>query len=197
MVEWRPFRCESVIGSLPNTRLVLDGVDECPVDLHSRGLVHGDIKPDNVLLLKSGVTLIDSFDVEAGAPEQVRGEQVHPAADVYPPAVMAVQVLGGESVGEVRKYRTPRGTTMPGEVDPFHSPSLYVADGLTGAGLSAWRRLIERSLSLDPERRPSTAEFATGLRGPWPESCRPPDEAERPPDAKISHPFAGNGRALR
>jgi hypothetical protein len=222
VVEWRPFWCESVIGSLPNTRLVLDGIDECPVDeaelflvdrlhkritrsdgrldastalrtdrmslmatladvadevhrLHSHGVVHGDIKPDNVLLLKSGVTLIDSFDVEAGvpapgwtpdwsAPEQVRGEQVHPAADVYPLAVMAVQVLGGEIVGEVRKYRTPRGTTMPGEVDLFHSPSLYVADGLTGTGLSAWRELIERSLSFDPDRRPSTAEFATGLR---------------------------------
>ena len=116
---------------------VLAGVADKLTALHANGVVHGDVKPDNVLIVKSGVTLIDSFDVPIGdrspgwtpnwsAPEQVRGEPVTPAADIYPLAVMAVHILGGEIVGEVRKYLTPRSLPAPREVDLFHSPSLYI-----------------------------------------------------------------------
>ena len=156
--------------------LLCDIADELAA-MHARGVVHGDVKPDNVLVLKSGVRLIDSFDVEFGkqlpgwtphwsAPEQVRGESVTAAADVYPLALMAVQILRGEVVGEVRKYRTPASVQIR-EVDLFHNPSLHfeIEALVSTDGIRAWRDLVERSLSFDPERRPTSAsDFADEIR---------------------------------
>ncbi len=97
------------------------------------------------------------------APEQVRGEPVTPAADVYPLAIMAARILGGEIVGEVRKFRTPRGLPTPREVDLFYNPSLYLSPDAPVVG--AWRDFVERSLSFDPTRRPASAtEFADEVR---------------------------------
>jgi hypothetical protein len=159
--------------------IVLGAVADALAALHAKGIVHGDVKPDNILVVPSGVELIDAFDVRVGsrspgwtpqwsAPEQVRGEPVTPATDVFPLAIMAGRLLGGEIVGEVRKYRTPQALPTPHEVDLFHNPSLYVDPDRTlvaGPGVRAWRDLVERSLSFEPERRPpDAAAFAAELR---------------------------------
>ena len=157
--------------------LLCDVADELGT-MHARGVVHGDVKPDNVLVLKSGIRLIDSFDVKFGeqlpgwtpdwsAPEQVRGESVTGAADIYPLALMAVRILGGEVVGEVRKYRTPAALQIP-EVNLFHNPSVYVDKDtalVSPDGVREWRGLLERSLSFDPDRRQAGAsDFADEMR---------------------------------
>jgi len=87
---------------------------------HARGVVHRDLKLDNVFLLEApgaggrrtklldwGVARILDEEPDpmhgmiAGtityvAPEQIRGDQLDPAADVYSLAVLAYQVLLGE-----------------------------------------------------------------------------------------------------
>jgi Domain of unknown function (DUF4062)/Protein kinase domain len=145
---------------------------------HAEGRVHADVKPHNVLVVPAGVTLIDSFNVPVGdvspgwtpewsAPEQVLGQPLTTAADVYPLALMVSRVLGGQLVGEVRKYRTPQVPSGPTEFDVFHDPLLYVDDefaATTPAGVREWRRFAERALSFDPARRPaSAAEFEAEL----------------------------------
>ena len=83
---------------------------------HRHGVLHRDVKPENMLFAASGVLKVADFGIAkvlggAGtvltrrgemigtlayiAPEQVRGEQVSPATDVYAAATMLYELLGG------------------------------------------------------------------------------------------------------
>ena len=78
---------------------------------HDLGIVHRDIKPENVLLNKDGIAFITDFGIAttanrvrkreiAGtpdymAPEQLRGEEVTPASDLYACGVMLYRMIVG------------------------------------------------------------------------------------------------------
>ena len=126
-----------------------------------------------MLVLKTGIQLIDAFGVKFGeqlpgwtpswsAPEQVRGEPVTGTADVYPLALMAARILGGEVVGEVRKYRTLRhykcGSTS-------HNPSLYIDRdrGWSVPMASAQRDLVDVQVSILSDGT-SASDFADEMR---------------------------------
>src|SRR5690606_30350421 len=97
-------------GLLTFSLRVLEGVARALAELHGRGFVHGDIKPENVLVDRdaSQVTVIDlglarPAGVETAlsgtprymAPELFRGE-LTPAADVYALGVLLRQTLEPE-----------------------------------------------------------------------------------------------------
>ncbi len=140
--------------------------------VHRAGLVHRDIKPDNVLVGEDGVpTLIDFGLALSGtrvramgearevagtfaymAPEQRRGEHVGPAADQYAFCLVLFEALHGS--------RTTVGAGRQGRPNPA-AGAVAVTDKAP-----AWLQpLLERGLSESPASRwPSMSELVDRIR---------------------------------
>jgi eukaryotic-like serine/threonine-protein kinase len=94
---------------------VASRVAEALAVAHARGIIHRDIKPQNVLLTTSGDAKVTDFGIARAAsaktitetslimgtaaymsPEQVRGERVGPASDLYSLGAVLYEMLTGE-----------------------------------------------------------------------------------------------------
>jgi len=103
---------------------------------HELGIVHRDIKPENVLLNKDGIAFITDFGIAttarrvrkreiAGtpdymAPEQLRGDDVTPASDLYACGVMLYRMIVGSLpfLGETVHQTLEAHLTKPPEPIP-------------------------------------------------------------------------------
>lgn len=134
--------------------------------LHARGVVHGDIKPSNVLIdvaVGDFVKLVDfGIAFRAGgserrgpmgtpaymAPEQAAGEVWGAASDVYGVAALAMELLTGRPPHDGRTAQDAMTAVLS---RPAPKPS---ARGLDVPGLDA---VFERGLHAEPARRYSSA----------------------------------------
>jgi hypothetical protein len=167
-----PSLSEAVRNSGPLTASSLlalaAGLAKSLTAIHAAGVVHGDLKPSNVLLAPDGPRVIDfgiSQAAEAAplaraglvvgtpsfmAPEQAAGEEVGPRSDVFSlGAVLAFAATG----------RKPFGTGPPAAV---LERVVRVAADLEDAPGEV-RPLIEQCLAKDPLRRPTAAELLAGV----------------------------------
>ena len=144
---------------------------------HDHGLVHRDVKPQNVLLSREGEVKVTDFGIarslhvdhgvtqtgtvlgtgEYLAPEQASGKQVSAATDVYSLGVVLWELLAGDVpfVGEnfvaVALRHVNEAPPRVRERRPDVSPRLEAA--------------VDRALAKDPGRRfPSMVAFAKELR---------------------------------
>jgi serine/threonine-protein kinase len=182
-------------------RLLLPVADALAM-AHERGVVHRDVKPDNIVVVRSGneehAKLIDfglarllsaptriTRDGEVlgtlaySSPEQARGDRdVDARADVWALAVVLYHAITGRIVFQ-RATAVETARAIEGDVPP--SP-LEV-----GAGDAELASLILHGLAKDPEQRPQTMrEFRAALND-W-LARQPPCGASRVPPARSSYP---------
>ena len=137
--------------------------------LHETGRVHGDLKPNNVLLSSAGPVPIDDFDLQPGqispgytpdwsAPEQVLGQPVSPASDIYPFGRLICHLIGGELTGEVRKFvGSAIGPRDEKEFDVFYDPFVRLQpENAAGPAhvLRFWTDVARSCLRFLPSERP-------------------------------------------
>lgn len=142
---------------------------------HSRGMVHRDIKPENVLISADGkVKLADFGLVRAAAdtkvtsnsiivgtvaylsPEQVTGEPISPASDVYSAGILLFELLTGSTPFEAD---TSLGVAMKRLNENVPSPSDLI-DGVS----EEFDELVARACARRREDRFASAqEFADEL----------------------------------
>jgi eukaryotic-like serine/threonine-protein kinase len=186
---------------------------------HRNGVVHRDVKPENILVAAGGEaklvdfgiaritgerTLTASGDVVGTlaymAPEQADGLRPGPAADVYSLAITLYECFCGEHPlmreGPAATARAIGEPLIPlGDVRPDLPPALT--------------ETIDAALDPDPELRPLASELEAGLSvhvreltgGRLPPVLRPQEDAERlrlrrSPPARILTALGVGGLAL-
>ncbi|WP_329424462.1 serine/threonine protein kinase [Streptosporangium sp. NBC_01495] len=165
--------------------------------IHGAGVIHRDLKPSNVLLSPLGPRVIDFgiaqlVDTQTlasqailgtpafMAPEQVRGEPLTPAADVY---------AWGGVIAFAGTGRLPFGGGSPSEV-------LYriVNDGPNLDGLDeSVRAVVEGAMAKDPARRPSAQRLLDELVGGRPTPATASQAVERAWAVGGGGPAGGGG----
>jgi tRNA A-37 threonylcarbamoyl transferase component Bud32 len=151
-------------------------VADALAEAHRSGIVHRDVKPQNVLLTKTGEAKVADFGIALAAssrtmtepgvilgtasymsPEQVRGERVGPQGDLYSLGVVLYEMLTG---GLPYEASDPIATAMKHVERP--PPHPRESNPAVPEELDA---LVVRLLAKDPEKRyPGAAELAEDLR---------------------------------
>ena len=175
---------------------------------HTRGIVHRDVKPDNILLDGSGHVLVTDFGIakaaqEASAsqlttegmvvgtphymsPEQATGERVDGRSDVYALGVVLYQMLAGAPPFEGESAQSV--LMKQATVDPLPIRQLR------GDVPAALATVIERMLAKDPADRYQTAdEVSQALVAALPGAARDELRAGRGIAAGVARGLLGLG----
>jgi serine/threonine protein kinase len=192
---------EPIAYKLPS---IVEQASEGLYYLHSKGYVHCDIKPDNVLLSREWeVKLIDftiAKKIKTGfgklfagktkvegtrsymSPEQIRGGTLEPRSDIYSMGCMIYELITGKA---------PYTGNTPNELLSKHLsasiPSLLVGNDNVSP---EFNNIVRKMLAKKPEERPQDMWDVLKMIRATPIFKKPP----RIPDINPFDDFQGGGR---
>jgi hypothetical protein len=167
---------------IPEAVRVASAVAEALDYAHQHGVIHRDVKPDNVYLLSDGRIKLTDFGIarlmfEATltadgqifgtpsymSPEQVAGRSIDPRSDLFSLGVMLYEMIAGRKPFPGDSVITITYNIMNMEPAPLFSVPIGI------------QRVVEQALAKDPARRPRTAgemvlELKRALAEPGPPS---------------------------
>lgn len=149
--------------------VILSSVGDVLSLLHTKGFVHGDVKPKNILVGRQGAVKLCDFDLVHGgslgrgelvtigtlpyiAPEILGGQEASPSSDQYSLAMTVVSVIQGS--------------------EPLQVPRAQLLQGLPCS--TALKKNLERALASEAQTRFATVEeFMSNLGAAAFEAWRP------------------------
>jgi hypothetical protein len=156
------------IGRLPGDKALQAARQICAglAAAHDRGVIHRDLKPQNVMMNKRGDLVIMDFGLAAIAdqlsgaevrngtpaymsPEQLRGSGVSQASDIYALGLVLYELFTGKRPFEAKNLQQL--------IDLQESSQLTSMTSLASDVDPAVEKVIRRCLAPDPARRPATA----------------------------------------
>ena len=155
-------------------------VAEAIAEAHRHGIVHADLKPENIVLARDGRVRVVDFGVAklvGDAPHAASGTPAYMAPErwrgVPPTGAIDVWALG------VTLHELIAGRRPIAEAVLHHLAFGSAAVELTDLPEAQWAHLVRDCLALDPEARPTAAELVRRLARLDPYELRAPrlDEA--------------------
>ncbi|MBI5966088.1 MAG: serine/threonine protein kinase [Chloroflexi bacterium] len=153
--------------SLQDTARIIEKIALGLAYAHKKGVIHRDLKPDNILFDANGDPFISDFGVAKLAesavgltgtgivgtpaymsPEQAKGSDVDDRSDVYSLGVIVYQMLSGQ---QPYKADTPMGVVVKHIIDPI--PEILINNSTLPAEVDA---IIKTALAKDRNLRYAT-----------------------------------------
>jgi predicted Ser/Thr protein kinase len=156
------------IGRLPGDKALETARKLCAglAAAHDRGVIHRDLKPQNIMMNKRGEVVIMDFGLAAVAqqlsgaeaqngtpaymaPEQLKGSEVTAKSDIYSLGLVLYELFTGKKPYDAKNVRQ-----LLEMQESVHLPSMTS----TAADIDPMvEKAIRRCLDPDPARRPATA----------------------------------------
>lgn len=179
--------------------------------VHKHGVVHGDVKPENIMVRPDDTTVLMDFGLArwpftdeasttgaAGtpaymSPEQLRGEPLDPRSDIFSLGMIAFELLSGKPAFDGATTASRASSILR---DP---PRRLAAPTLPPEVVSSLNEALIRALARTPDDRfQSAATFAAALSAAWQPAPGSAGSRRSDPEAQPPRPSAAStGRVVR